>query len=151
MHSVTVRKAMGKATAEKAAITRQKIIDIAFEITMKEGFEKATFVHIARSAGISSSGINAHFARKSDIAEELVPIYSKIIKRPLRFDSPESFYQSWVIAFNTDKVFRSAIQTAGPIIPKLHGVKGLFDSISGKKDEVERCIYMCVGYAVVNG
>lgn len=138
------------AISEKSARTKQKIIDTAFKITINEGFDKATLVHIAKMAGISSSGINAHFARKSDIAAELAPIYSEIIKRPLSFDSPEEFYQSWVFAFDNDNEFRAAILTAGPIIPKLNAVKGLFDLIVGDDEDVKRCVYMCVGYAAIN-
>ncbi|NOH98110.1 TetR/AcrR family transcriptional regulator [Vibrio sp. 99-70-13A1] len=62
---------MVRAISEKGTITKQKIVDAAFEITMAGGFDSATFSEIANKAGVSRSGINSHFKRKSDIAEEL--------------------------------------------------------------------------------
>ncbi|MGF1754813.1 TetR/AcrR family transcriptional regulator [Vibrio makurazakiensis] len=141
---------MTKGKTPKAILTRQKIIDTAFNITMNEGFDKATFVHIAKTAGISSSGINAHFDRKSDIAAVLAPMYAQIIKKPLRFGSPDEFFKSWVSAFDNNAEFKRAVLTAGPIIPKLDGVKGLFDAIDGNPEDVQKCVYMCMGYAVIH-
>ncbi|UPW18682.1 MULTISPECIES: TetR/AcrR family transcriptional regulator [Agarivorans] len=134
----------------KSERTRAKIIDAALKITMSEGFDKATFVHIAETAGISKSGINAHFKRKSDIAAQLAPIYIQMIKEPLNFDSTTDFYNSWVDSFNTNAQFKAAILSVGPIIPKLDGVKGLFDTINGHPEDVKRCVYMCVGFSVIN-
>ena len=141
---------MTKGTTNKAMMTKQKIIDTAFDITIKNGFDTATFTYIAKMAGISKSGINAHFDRKSDIAAELAPIYESIIKEPLRFSSPEEFYESWIHAFESNDKFRSAVLTAGPIIPKLDGVKGLFDTIKGNEEEIQKCVYMCIGYSVIH-
>ncbi|MGF1908151.1 TetR/AcrR family transcriptional regulator [Vibrio kasasachensis] len=138
------------AKTDKAEKTINKIIETTMNITLNEGFDKATFAYIAKLAGISKSGINAHFDRKSDIAAALAPLYAEIIKRPLKFDSPEEFYCSWVEAFNNDSTFKAAILTAESIIPQLDGVKGLFDAINGDPDEVQRCVYMCVGYSVIN-
>ncbi|MDO6686057.1 MULTISPECIES: TetR/AcrR family transcriptional regulator [unclassified Agarivorans] len=135
---------------EKSERTKAKIIDAALRITMSEGFDKATFVHIAETAGISKSGINAHFKRKSDIAAKLAPIYIQMIKGPLNFNSTAAFYDSWVNSFNTNAQFRAAILSVGPIIPKLDGVKGLFDAINGQPEDVRRCVYMCIGFSVLN-
>lgn len=141
---------MTRNLTKKGEATYAKIVEAAFDITMDSGFERATFVNIAKKAGMSPSGINTHFKRKEDIAAELAPIYAKIIKEPLNYSSTEEFYLSWVKAFDNNYQFRCAVLTAGDIIPKLTGVKGLFDSIKGKKEDIERCIYMCVGYSVIN-
>lgn len=141
---------MARVTPEKSAMTRKKIIDAAFEITMAGGFELATFTEIARVAGVSRSGINAHYKRKTDIAAELAPIYRRIINSALVFDSCETFYESWVKAFNENAQFRAAITTAGPIISSADGLRGLFNLIQGEREEIERCVYMAVGYSVIN-
>ncbi|CAK1696727.1 HTH tetR-type domain-containing protein [Vibrio crassostreae] len=141
---------MGKVSSAKATITRQKIIDAAFETTLEDGFDKATLVQIAQRAGISSSGINAHFERKVDIARELIPMLSAIINDRLNFDSPTTFYSSWVQAIDNGGDFIAAIVACGPVIPKEKGVAALRRKIKGDPDDVADCIYRCLGYAVVN-
>ncbi|MEZ8858165.1 TetR/AcrR family transcriptional regulator [Vibrio atlanticus] len=128
--------------SEKAENTKRRIIEAAFDITLNEGFDAATFTRLSKQAVISRSGINTHFKRKEDLALELVSKYVEIIKQPLKFESPE--------AFDNNPKFKKAILTAGPIIPKLDGVKGLFDSIKGDEQEVKSCVYKCVGYAVIH-
>ncbi|NOJ02382.1 TetR/AcrR family transcriptional regulator [Vibrio splendidus] len=136
--------------SEKAENTKRRIIEAAFDITLNEGFDAATFTRLSKQAVISRSGINTHFKRKEDLALELVSKYVEIIKQPLKFESADAFYQSWTEAFDNDSRFKKAILTAGPIIPKLDGVKGLFDSIQGDEQEVKSCVYKCVGYAVIH-
>lgn len=147
---VLVNNEMVKVTAAKAELTRQRIIDAAFKITLSEGFEAATFTRISQVAKLSRSGINTHYARKSDIAKVLVPLYVSIIQKPLDNSSTEAFYKSWVDAFENNPTFKAAVVTAGPIIPKLTGVKGLFDLIQGDPEQIQMCVYACVGYSVIN-
>ena len=141
---------MAKNTAEGALLTRARIIEVAFEISMNEGFEKATLARISKLVGITRSGVNAHFKKKSEIAAELAPIYADIIRKPLCFDSPIEFWRSWVDAFDNNETFRKAILTAGGAIPKLDGINGLFDAIQGDPEEVKMCAYQCIGYTVIH-
>lgn len=141
---------MGKSSKAEAEKTRQRIIDTAFNMAMDTGFDKASLRGIGAAANITKSGIAAHFKNKADLAKALAPLYAEAIKKPLVFDSPDAFYESWIHAIKTDRTFVKAILTAGPVIPKLNGVKGLFDAIYGDKDDVEKCVYMCIGYAAIH-
>ena len=142
---------MAKATAQEAALTRQKIIDTALLITLEQGFDKVTLGNIAKAIPMSRSGINTHFAKKDDIARELEPILTKILYQTLDFNSCEAFYHSWVKALHNSSEFRSSISVLGPIIPPDKGFTGLMALIQGEdKQMIEATIYRAIGYAVVN-
>ncbi|PSW10306.1 TetR/AcrR family transcriptional regulator [Photobacterium rosenbergii] len=141
---------MPRVSQAVAAETRRKIINVSFEIAMNEGFEKLTFGTIAKKAGITRSGINAHFKHKADLIDVLIPMFVEIIDKPLIYTSPDAFFTSWVYAIHHDQDFVKAISHSGAIISPQRGVKGLFEKIAGDPAEVERCIYMSIGYAVVN-
>jgi len=133
-----------------AAITRQKIIDASFDIAMNEGFDNLTFSAIAKKVGIARSGINAHFKLKADLINELKPLFSEVIEHPLIFTSPDAFFTSWIYAIHNDQEFIKAIRHSGAITTTKMGYAGLFSKISGEPKEVERCIYLSLGYAVVH-
>jgi AcrR family transcriptional regulator len=141
---------VGRASAAQAIITRQKIIDAAFDIALNEGFDKATFAYIAKKAGVSKSGINAHFDRKADIAKELEPLFAKIINEHLNYESTAAFSKTWQKAIDSEPNFVAAIIAFGPIMPTEKGIKGLQSKIQGQEQEVLDCIYHCIGYAVCN-
>ncbi|WP_299018303.1 TetR/AcrR family transcriptional regulator [uncultured Photobacterium sp.] len=141
---------MPRVSQAVAAETRRKIINVSFEIAMNEGFEKLTFGTIAKKVGITRSGINAHFKLKADLITELKPMFIEIIKRPLIFTSSDAFFTSWVYAIHHEAEFIKALKHAGPIISPSQEAKGLFDQIVGDETDIDRCIYMSIGYAVVH-
>ncbi|MFS1936414.1 TetR/AcrR family transcriptional regulator, partial [Vibrio splendidus] len=141
----------GRASAAQAIITRQKIIDAAFDIALSEGFDKANpFAYIAKKAGVFQSGINAHFDRKADIAKELEPMFAKIINEHLSHESTAAFSKTWHTAINSEPNFVATIIAFGPIMPTEKGIKGPQSKIQGEEQEVLDCIHHCIGYAVCN-
>ncbi|MBY5948410.1 TetR/AcrR family transcriptional regulator [Photobacterium rosenbergii] len=117
---------------------------------MEEGIEQLTFTNIAKKAGISRSGINAHFKRKDDLFNELK---SKIVDRlvsTFNFNSPQEFYESWITNFNSDAEFRRIIVGAGAFFSMDDGINGLKDAIKGNPVEVDMYIKMAVGHSVIN-
>ncbi|MGF1761204.1 TetR/AcrR family transcriptional regulator [Photobacterium sagamiensis] len=141
---------MPRVSQAVAAKTRQKIIEVSFDIAMNDGFDNLTFSTIAKRVGIARSGINAHFKLKADLINELTPLFAEIIERPLIFTSPDAFFTSWVYAIHHEPEFVKAISQSEAIISPKKGVKGLFGKIAGDPKEVERCIYLSIGYAVVH-
>jgi len=141
---------MAKATAEEAALTRQKIIDTALSVTISEGFEKVTLGRLAKEIGMSRSGINTHFPHRRDIAEAVEPYLAKILFELLDFSSRQAFSKSWRIAVQSSAEFRASIAALGPITPPHTGFKGLVKLIDDPdKEAVAETIYNCLGYAVV--
>ena len=55
------------ATASKGAATRDSIIDRAYQIVRKEGFEGLSIGTVASSVGMSKSGVFAHFGSREDL------------------------------------------------------------------------------------
>lgn len=141
---------MGRASIAEAKKTKQKIIDAAFHITMKEGFERLTFTSLSNHCGISRSGINRHFPKKSDLIISLEPLLSNIMLSQMNFESTSKFYVSWVDGLKNNADFRAAILASGPIIPTNKGINNLKKLIPGEEKEVLGCIYICIGYAMVN-
>ena len=72
---------MPRVSQAVAAETRRKIINVSFEIAMNEGFDKLTFGTIAKKAGITRSGINAHFKLKADLIDVLTPMFAEVIEK----------------------------------------------------------------------
>ncbi|MDB1126216.1 TetR/AcrR family transcriptional regulator [Vibrio algarum] len=141
---------MGRSSAAKAELTKQKIIESAFALTLNEGFEALTFTKLSNHCGVSRSGINRHFPKKNDIVKVLEPKLEKLLKAQMDFSSPSAFYKSWVDGLASNSEFRSALLAAGPIIPTDKGIRNLKRLIKGSEAEVIKTIYMCIGYAVVN-
>ena len=141
---------MGRASAAEAEVTKHKIINAAFDITMQQGFENLTFTKLSNACGVSRSGINRHFPKKADLLSVLEPKLSKILMRQMDFRSPQAFYSSWIDGLEHNAEFRAAIMAAGPIIPTEKGIRNLRRLIEGEEDEIMKCIYTCIGYAVVN-
>ncbi len=55
------------AVTSKGAATRDSIIDRAYQIVRKEGFEGLSIGTIADSVGMSKSGVFAHFGSREDL------------------------------------------------------------------------------------
>lgn len=61
---------MAKSTQDQAAVTRHKIIDVAFKISVEKGFEFVTLGELAKAVSITRSGGNCHFKKQE--AEDCV-------------------------------------------------------------------------------
>ena len=55
------------ATASKGAATRDSIIERAYQIVRREGFEGLSIGTVASSVGMSKSGVFAHFGSREDL------------------------------------------------------------------------------------
>lgn len=142
---------MAKSTAAEAAITRQKIIEMAVEITLYEGFEFVTLGELAKRIGMSRSGINAHFPKKQQIAEAIRPIIAKILYEQISLESPDEFYQSWVEGIDKNSKFVAAARSLGPIAPSGEAFEALIKKIKSEdKQKTADAIYRAFGYAVVH-
>ena len=58
-----------KATSDAAASTRDKLIDAAFAVVAREGFDKASVKDIAREAGLTPGLLHYHFASRDALLE----------------------------------------------------------------------------------
>ena len=141
---------MPRVSQAVAKQTRQNIIDVSIKIIMLEGGEKLTFSHIAKKANISRSGINCHFKRKEDLLQEIKPALSERVHQALDFSSACAFYATWKSAVDEDRMFRNLIKNLGYFFHDNEGAKGLASLIQGSEEDVQRAIYMAIGYAVVN-
>ncbi|MGF1765666.1 TetR family transcriptional regulator [Aliivibrio kagoshimensis] len=141
---------MAKATAEEAALTKQKIIDTAVSITLTQGFKEVTLGNLAKHIGISRSGINCHFQYKADIAAAIEPELTTILHASIDFSSCDSFEATWVRAIQFDVKFRSCIAALGPVIPSSIGFESLVKKINhGDLSHRQEKVYKCLGYALV--
>ena len=138
---------MAKSTQAEAAITRQKIIDAAFKISIEKSFEFVTLGELAKVVGITRSGVNCHFKKKEDLIKVLEPIFAKMLITPLDFSSTDAFYKSWTQTLDSDPNFKAAVKACGPIIPSRKGIDGLINKIEAPKIEAEECVFKCIGYA----
>ncbi|MCW8332113.1 TetR/AcrR family transcriptional regulator [Photobacterium sp. SDRW27] len=141
---------MPRVSQAVARQTRQKIIDSAYHIVLKEGIEQLTFSNIANRAGISRSGINAHFKRKEDLYFELRGMVSERMKTVFNYNSPQEFYDCWVSNFNSDPEFRRIIISAGAFFSMEEGINKLKDTIKGNPVEIDMYLKMAVGHSVIH-
>lgn len=139
---------MARASQAEAQETRRRIVDLSFDIAMNEGVEHITFTNIANRLKMARSATNTHFKRKEDLLKELSPMFVKIIRSRLVFSSPDDFFTSWAFAIKNDSEFRRAIIASGDFISTTVGKKGLFKLIKGEPKEVEKAVYMAIGFAV---
>ncbi|MDB1126214.1 TetR family transcriptional regulator [Vibrio algarum] len=141
---------MAKATAEEAALTKQKIIDAAVSITLEQGFEEATLGNLAKYIGMSRSGITCHFRYKTDISEAIEPELSAILYASIDFSSCQSFEDSWMSATESNPKFRACIASMGPVIPSSVGFERLVKKIeNGEHQQKRNTVYKCLGYSLV--
>lgn len=141
---------MPRVTQAVAKQTRQNIIDASIKIIMLEGGDKLTFSNIARKADISRSGINCHFKRKEDLLYEIKPALAERVQQALDFSSACAFYATWKSAVDEDRMFRNLLKNLSFFFNDNEGIKGLATLIKGDEEEVQKAIYMAIGYAVVN-
>jgi AcrR family transcriptional regulator len=60
---------MAKAKPDTAATTRDKLIDAAFAVVAREGFDKASVKEIAKEAGLAPGLLHYHFATRDALLE----------------------------------------------------------------------------------
>jgi DNA-binding transcriptional regulator YbjK len=138
---------MAKSTQAEAAITRQKIVDAAFHITLETGFENVTLGKLAKEVGITRSGVNCHFKKKQDLIEVLKPLFGAMLIEPLDFGSADGFYASWVTALESSRDFTAAVKACGPIIPTREGIDSLINKIDASPEDATESVFKCIGYA----
>jgi len=141
---------MPRVSQKDALKTRQKIIDGAIELILTLGFSALTFTNIAVIAGVGRSSINGHFRKKEDLIISIRPIIASMIERPLDFTSASAFYDSWVSALENCDEYRHLIKGLEVIISSAEGVAGLKMRLPENDSDVDKYIYMAIGYAVVN-
>ena len=61
-----------KRTKEEAEQTKKKLIDIALDTLIKEGFENVTLENVAAKAGVTRGAIYWHFNNKEDLLDYLI-------------------------------------------------------------------------------
>ncbi len=65
-----------RRTKEDAAITRDKLLDVALSVFSKNGYSATTLGDIAKEAGVTRGAIYWHFGSKSELYGSLVQEYS---------------------------------------------------------------------------
>ena len=141
---------MPRVSQAIAKQTRQKIIDTAFEILVNKGLDQLTFTNIANSANISRSGINAHFRKKEDMLIAMRPMVKEKFRSMFNFNSPQEFYNSWIVDFDTDEEFRRLVIGGCAFISDEDGIIELKKLINGNPIEIDMYIKMAIGHAVVS-
>lgn len=63
---------MARKTPEEAARTRQRILDAAVEVFVRDGIASATLEQVARQAGVSRGAIYWHFKGKQDLLQSIL-------------------------------------------------------------------------------
>jgi AcrR family transcriptional regulator len=71
-HAVRSPRRPGRPPKEHAADTRALLLDAALEAFARHGYAGASVRAIARAAGLSDSGLYAHFRSKQDLYETLM-------------------------------------------------------------------------------
>jgi len=61
-----------KRTKEEAEQTKKKLVDIALDTLIKEGFENVTLENVAAKAGVTRGAIYWHFNNKEDLLDYLI-------------------------------------------------------------------------------
>lgn len=141
---------MPRVSQEVSQQTRKRIIDSAFNIVLKQGISGLTFTNLAKEAGISRSGINAHFKKKEDILKEIEPLMIKIITTRLDFSSPDKFWDSWVYHIDNSEQFRNAIEHIEGFVYGKESFDKFVETIQGDRNECTKVAYQAAGYAAVN-
>ncbi|MFC2038708.1 TetR family transcriptional regulator [Chloroflexota bacterium] len=65
-----------RKTKEDAAVTREKLLDVALSVFSKKGYSATTLEDIAKEAGVTRGAIYWHFGSKSELYSSLVKEYS---------------------------------------------------------------------------
>lgn len=141
---------MPRVSQKESEKTRLKIIDVALELLLSQGLEALTFTNIATKAEIGRSSINGHFKKKHDLLDALRPQLIDIVNSALDYSSAHNFYQSWVLAIQTNTKFRHTIANMESLVSKEMGLPGLIKLIDDDPKQSEKYIYMAIGYAVIN-
>lgn len=141
---------MPKVSQKDALKTRARIVEVAFNLLLEQGYNALTFTNIANAANIGRSSINGHFKKKQDLMDELRPQISDCINQHIDFSSAKAFYASWVLAIQNNQAFRQLINGLDILISSDEGVAGLKDRLPDDEQIAQKYIYMAIGYAVVN-
>lgn len=61
----------------QSADTKQKILQVAEELTKQRGFDGFSYRDISQEVGVKTSSIHYHFPTKGDLSEELIERYTE--------------------------------------------------------------------------
>ena len=91
----------------RQTLTRDRILDAAQRILVRDGGDRLTIASVAEEARISKGGLFYHFASKQDLVEGLIERYTREFDRLLEAadDSPGSAVEAYI---------RSASRSDGP-------------------------------------
>ncbi len=141
---------MPKSTVKASQRTRERIINSSMNLLLSKGYESVTFANIAKGAGVSRSGINAHFKHKADLEEELSSALCKIICGKLDFSCCASFKSTWSQGLLSDPEFINAVFGAFPILYRVESIEKIADKIeSGTEKEKLAVVYWCTGHSIM--
>ena len=141
---------MPRVSQQVAKQTKQRIIDTALTLVISQGADKLTFTQLALAAGISRSGISAHFKKKQDIIDAIAPLMRDKINAQLDFSSPQNFWRAWVSSIESSEEFRNLIEHIGTLYNNKAGFEALIARIQGDRDACTAIAYQAAGYAAVN-
>lgn len=131
----------------RSEITRQKIIDSAFELLIESDDTKLTFTNIAKRAGIGRSGINVHFKRKQDLLNVLYPYALDIVLSSLDFSSPDAFFRSWKAILASNLHVQNIVKKSELFVTSKEALTLLMAKIPGDRNEAEAIILVAIGYS----
>ena len=110
----------------RQTLTRDRILDAAQRILVRDGGDRLTIASVAEEARISKGGLFYHFASKQDLVEGLIERYTREFDRLLEAadDSPGSAVEAYI---------RSASRSDGPasrgVIAMLAAVRYAVDGL----------------------
>ena len=99
----------------RQTLTRDRILDAAQRILVRDGGDRLTIASVAEEARVSKGGLFYHFASKQDLVEGLIERYTREFDRLLEAadDSPGSAVEAYI---------QSASRSDGPAIAMLAAV-----------------------------
>ncbi len=97
-----VRPASSGAEPSDAVSTRQRILDVALDLFIEQGFDKTPLRQIAEKLGFSKAALYYHFASKDDILMALHMRLHELGKESLAaLDDRLAGAEAWVPMFDT--------------------------------------------------
>ena len=126
--------------SRKATITQQEIVNAAFRITQKEGFDKITSRGLAQAAGCSTQPIFRIYesmdALKKDVYEKSAAFYDEYYQNyEKKNDTPFVDLGMAYIGFAKEypQLFRLLFLTGGQ-----EGARTMYDLVNGKNESVSK-------------
>ncbi len=90
----------GRRSRSQAQATRARLLDAAFHIFARDGYEKATVDDVVREAGYSKGAFYVHFRTKEEVflalldAHGAAPLHDTPAQQPPPLESPQTVFQS---------------------------------------------------------